>query len=190
MLSFGGFIGALILGFVIPICTRFVHFDRLKPLVPIYALCEGLMLGGISSMMESMYKGIVTQAVAGTFVTLFAMLLLYRGGVIKCTDKFRAVIITATLSIAGVYLIDIIGTLFFHMHVPLINDASPAGILISLVIIAVAALNLIIDFDFIERASTAYMPKSYEWYGAFGLMVTLVWLYLEILRLLAKMNRK
>ena len=117
------------------------------------------------------------------------MLILYRANVIRCTDKFRSVIFIATLSIAAVYLINFIGS-FFHMHVPLIDASSPAGIAVSVGICIVAALNLIIDFDFIERGAQNMLPKDYEWFGAFGLMVTIVWLYLEILRLLAKMQNR
>ena len=156
-------------------------------MIPVYAVCEGLFLGGISATFEASYPGVVSQAVAGTFAALFAMLILYRTNMIRCTDKFRSVIFIATLSNAAVYLIDFIGG-FFHMHVPMINAATPAGIAISAVICVIAALNLIIDFDFIERGSQMMLPKDMEWYGAFGLMVTLVWLYLEILRLLAKLQ--
>ena len=115
------------------------------------------------------------------------MLVLYKFGVIKCTDKFRSVICITTASIAVIYLVNLIGS-FFGLHVPLINSSSTLGIGISVLICAVAALNLIIDVDFIERGSNMMLPKDMEWYGAFGLMVTIVWLYLEILRLLAKMN--
>ena len=115
------------------------------------------------------------------------MLILYRANVIRCTDKFRSVIFIATLSIAGIYLINFIGS-FFHMQVPLINSSSTMGLAVSAVICVIAALNLIIDFDFIERGAQNYLPKDFEWFGAFGLMVTLVWLYLEILRLLAKLQ--
>lgn len=176
--------GGLIVGFILALI---ISFTRTKFLIPVYAVCEGLFLGGISATFEASYPGVVSQAVAGTFAALFAMLILYRTNVIKCTDKFRSVIFIATLSIAAVYLIDFIGS-FFHMHVPMINSFSPAGIAISAVICVIAALNLIIDFDFIERGSQMMLPKDMEWYGAFGLMVTLVWLYLEILRLLAKIQ--
>lgn len=174
--------GGAIVGFILALI---ICFTRSKYLIPVYALCEGLFLGGISAAFEASYPGIVSQAVAGTFAALFAMLILYRTKMIRCTDKFRSVIFIATLSIAAVYLIDFIGG-FFNMHVPLINSYSPAGIAVSAVICVIAALNLIIDFDFIERGSQMMLPKDMEWYGAFGLMVTLVWLYLEILRLLAK----
>lgn len=176
--------GGLIVGFI---AALFVIFTRNKFLVPVYAVCEGMFLGGISAQFEASYPGIVTQAVAGTFAALFSMLILYRTNIIKCTDKFRSTIFIATLSIAAVYLINFIGG-FFHMQVPALNSSSPVGIAISAVICLVAAFNLIIDFDFIERGSQMMLPKDMEWYGAFGLMVTIVWLYLEILRLLAKLS--
>lgn len=180
MLTFGGAIVGFILALIIA-------FTRTKYLVPIYAACEGLCLGGISAQFEVIYPGIVIQAVGGTFAALFSMLFLYRIGAIKCTDKFRSIILISTLAIAGVYLINFIGS-FWGYSVPLLNSSSNLGIGVSVIITVIAALNLILDFDFIEKASTAMAPKDYEWYGAFGLMVTLVWLYLEILRLLAKFN--
>lgn len=180
MLTGGGAIAGFVLALIIA-------FTRNKFLVPVYAVCEGLFLGGISASFEASYPGIVSQAVAGTFAALFSMLILYRANIIRCTDKFRSVIFIATLSIAAVYLINFIGS-FFHMQVPVINSASPAGIAVSAVICVIAALNLIVDFDFIERGSQNMLPKDFEWYGAFGLMVTMVWLYLEILRLLAKLS--
>ena len=178
MLTAGGGIVAFILGLI-------VSFTRNKYLVPVYAVSEGLFLGGISATFEASYPGIVSQAVAGTFAALFSMLILYRANVIRCTDKFRSVIFISTLSIAGIYLINFIGS-FFHMQVPLINSSSTLGLAVSAAVCVIAALNLIIDFDFIERGAQNYLPKDFEWFGAFGLMVTLVWLYLEILRLLAK----
>ena len=182
MLTFGG----LIVGFVLALI---IAFTKTKLLVPVYAVCEGLFLGGLSATMESSYPGIVSQAVLGTFAALISMLVLFRTGVIRCTDKFRSVIFIATLSVAVIYLIDFIGH-FFGYAVPMINTASNFGIGFSLVVILIAALNLIIDFDFIERGAQNYLPKDYEWYGAFGLMITLVWLYLEILKLLAKANSR
>lgn len=182
MLTGIGFIAGFILALI-------VAFTKNKYLIPFYAACEGMALGGVSASFEASYPGIVIQAVAGTFAALFSMLLLYRYGVIKCTDKFRSVIFITTASIAVVYLVNLIGS-FFGLHVPLINSSSPLGIIISVGICAVAALNLIIDFDFIERGANMMLPKDMEWYGAFGLMVTIVWLYLEILRLLAKLNSR
>ncbi len=173
-----------IAGFVIALI---VAFTRNKYLTPVYAVCEGLFLGGISAMFNAAYPGIVIQAVLGTFAAMFTMLGLYRIGAIKCTDKFRSVIFTATISIAVLYLIQWIGS-FFHYSIPAIFGAGTIGIGFSVLVVAIAALNLILDFDFIEKGSQAMLPKDYEWYGAFGLMVTLVWLYIEILRLLAKLR--
>ena len=178
--------GGAIVGFILGLI---VAFTRTKFLVPVYAVCEGLFLGGISATMEASYPGIVSQAVIGTFAALFSMLILYRANLIKCNDKFRSVIFIATASVAVIYLVDIIGH-FFGYAVPMINTSTNFGIGFSLVVILIAALNLIIDFDFIERGAQRMLPKDYEWYGAFGLMVTLVWLYLEILRLLAKMKER
>ena len=182
MLTYGG-------GFVGFITGLIVCFTRKTELVPVYAICEGLCLGGISAVMEAKYPGIVVQAVGGTMAAYFSMLLLYRMGIIKCTERFRSTILIATASIAVVYVVNFIGS-FFGYHVPLINSSSIYGIAVSLLIITVAALNLIIDFDFIERGEQMMLPKKYEWYGAFGLLVTIVWLYIEILRLLAKLQRR
>ena len=175
-----------IVGFILALV---ISFTRNKYLVPIYSACEGMALGGISASFEASYPGIVTQAVMGTFAALFSMLVLYRTGIIRCTDKFRSVIFITTASICVVYLVNFIGS-FFGLHVPAINSSSGLGIGISIFVCAIAALNLIIDFDFIERGAQAMLPKDMEWYGAFGLMVTIVWLYLEILRLLAKVNSR
>lgn len=179
--------GGVILGFLFALVAA---FTRNKYLIVVYSACEGLALGGISAIFETQMPGIVIQAVAGTFAALFSMLILYRTGVIKCTEKFRSVIFITTASIAAIYIVDFIGRLFLHTQIPVISTASPAGILFSVFVTAIAALNLIIDFDFIEKGSQMMLPKDYEWYGAFGLMVTLVWVYLEILKLLAKLNRK
>lgn len=176
-------IGA-IAGFILALI---ISFTRNKFLVPVYAVAEGLCLGGISAVFEQSYQGIVVQAVAGTFAALFSMLILYRANIIKCSDKFRSVIFISTCSIAVIYLVDLIGR-FFHYAVPVINSSSGLGIGFSAIVVVIAALNLIIDFDFIEQGAKRMLPKDMEWYGAFGLMVTLVWLYLEILRLLAKLQ--
>ena len=182
MLTGGGFIVGFILALII-------SFTRNKILIPIYAVCEGCALGGLSAILEAQFPGIVIQAVAGTFAALFTMLALYKMRLIQATDKFRSVIFISTASIAAVYLVDIIGS-FFGLHVPLINSTSAGGIAITLLIVVIAALNLILDFEFIEKGEQMMLPKDFEWYGAFGLMVTLVWLYVEILRLLSKINRR
>ena len=155
----------------------------------LYDILEGVAIGGISFVFNAVYDGIVAQAVFFTSADLLVMLLLYRFRIIKVNDKFRSVIFGATLCIAAVYLINfILG--FFRMSVPFLNDSTPIGIGISVVIVAIASFNLLLDFDFIEQVANANMPKYFEWYSAFGLLVTLVWLYLEILRLLSKIRSR
>ena len=152
---------------------------------PIYAVFEGLLLGGLSALFESMYGGIVMRAVMLTLAVFFAMLFLYRSGIIKVTQKLKMGIFAATAGIAVVYLVSFIGS-FFGMEFSFLHGNSNLSIGISLLIVAVAALNLVLDFSFIEEAAGTGAPKYMEWYGAFGLMVTLIWLYIEILRLLSK----
>lgn len=178
--------GGAIVGFILAMVIIFLR-KALHILTPLYALAEGFFIGGISAVYAAQYAGIVVQAVLGTFAALASMLLLYRTGVIRCTEKFRSMMLTATLSIGVIYLIEIIASLFGR-GIPQIFAATPIGIGFSIVVVAIASLNLIMDFDFIERGSQALLEKKYEWYGAFGLMITLVWLYIEILRLLAKLS--
>ena len=178
--------GGAIVGFIM---AMIVIFTRITYLIPIYAICEGLFIGGISAIFEKSFPGIVIQATAGTLAALFSMLVLYRAGIIKCTDKFRSVIFISTASIAVIYIVNFIGS-FFGYSVPIINSSSNAGIIVSLIVVAIASLNLIIDFDFVEKGAERMYPKKYEWYGAFGLLVTLVWLYIEILKLLSKFNSR
>lgn len=153
---------------------------------PIYAIFEGLLLGGISAIFEAMYPGIVMRAVALTLAVFLSMLFLYRSGIIKVTKKLQMGIFAATAGIAVVYLASFIGG-FFGMEFSFLHGNSNFSIGFSLVVVAIAALNLVLDFSFIERAAGSGAPKYMEWYGAFGLMVTLIWLYLEILRLLSKL---
>ena len=163
--------------------------EMAKTLSILYAILEGVAIGGISFIFNAVYDGIVAQAVFFTSADLLIMLLLYRFRIIRVNNKFRSVIFGATLCIAVVYLINfILG--FFKMSVPFLNDSSPIGIGISVVIVAIASFNLLLDFDFIEQGANANMPKYFEWYSAFGLLVTLVWLYLEILRLLSKIRSR
>ncbi len=155
---------------------------------PLYAVCEGLCLGALSAMYNMATQGIVVQAVGLTFAVLFLMLILYRTGAIKVTDKLRSGIIIATGAIALFYIVTwIVG---FFTPVSILTDATPMSIGISLFIVGIAALNFLLDFDFIDRGAQMGAPKYMEWYGAFGLMLTLVWLYLEILRLLSKLNKR
>jgi len=156
---------------------------------PIYALLEGLALGGISATFNGRYPGIAIQAVSLTFGTLFILLLAYSSGWIKVTDKMRLGIVAATGGIFVFYMLQMLLG-FFGVRFATINGAGMFGIGFSLLVVGIAALNLILDFDFIERGVQVGAPKYMEWYGAFGIMVTLIWLYLEILRLLSKMNRR
>ncbi len=156
---------------------------------PIYALLEGLVLGGISAMFEVKYHGIAIQAVSLTFGTLLVMLLAYRSGLIKVTDKLRMGIVAATGGIVVFYFLQfILG--FFGVHFTTINSSSPIGIGFSLIVVVIAALNLVLDFDLIENGARMGAPKYMEWYGAFALMITLIWLYFEILRLLSKFRSR
>jgi uncharacterized YccA/Bax inhibitor family protein len=156
---------------------------------PIYALLEGLILGGLSALLELRFPGIAMQAVALTFGTLFVLLLAYRSGLIRVTQKFRLGIIAATGGIFVFYMLEMLLG-FFGVHFTSINGSGFIGIGFSLIVVAVAALNLVLDFDFIEQGVHYGAPKYMEWYGALGIMVTLVWLYLEILRLLSKMRSR
>jgi uncharacterized YccA/Bax inhibitor family protein len=156
---------------------------------PIYALLEGLVLGGLSALLELRYPGIAMQAVALTFGTLFVMLLAYKSGLIKVTQKFRMGVVAATGGIFVLYMLEWLLS-FFGIQFTTINGAGPIGIGFSLLVVAIAALNLVLDFDFVEQGVAYGAPKYMEWYAAFGIIVTLVWLYLEILRLLSKVRSR
>jgi uncharacterized YccA/Bax inhibitor family protein len=174
--AFGGFVMAMVT----------VFKKEWSPVTaPLYALLEGLVLGGLSAVFDFRYPGIAFQAVGLTFGTLFVLLLAYSSGMIKVTQKFRLGVVAATGGIMLFYLAQMILG-FFHVQFLAINGSGPLSIGISLFVVAIAALNLVLDFDFIEQGVAYGAPKYMEWYGAFGIMVTLVWLYLEILRLLAK----
>ena len=175
-------------GFVLAIATVFKR--QWAPFTtPAYAALQGLALGGISVVFEASYPGIVSQAVFLTFGTLGALLVAYRSGLIQATENFKLGVAAATGGIALLYLLSfVLG--FFGMSVPLIHSSGTFGILFSVFVVVIAALNLVLDFDFIEQGAERQAPKYMEWYGAFGLLVTLVWLYLEILRLLAKLQSR
>ena len=177
----GGFIAALVT----------IFKPTAAPIsVPIYAVLEGLFLGGVSYLISSQYGqgGIVMQAITLTIGVLFLMLFLYTSGIIKVTEKLKMGIFAATGAIALMYFINFVmsffGAAFFSLA-----DTSMMAIGINLLIVGVAAFNLLLDFDFIDKAAASRAPKSMEWYGAFGLMVTLVWLYIELLKLLSRLNR-
>jgi uncharacterized YccA/Bax inhibitor family protein len=155
---------------------------------PLYAGLEGLMLGGLSAVMDAVYPGIALQAAGLTFGVLFVMLALYKTRIIRVTETFRTVIFAATGGVALVYLVSMLMRMFMGTPIPFIHQGGIIGIVFSLVVVGIAAFNLVMDFDFIETAANEGAPKYMEWYGAFGLMVTLVWLYIELIRLLAKLR--
>jgi uncharacterized YccA/Bax inhibitor family protein len=175
-------------GFVVAMVTTFKR-DWAPVTAPIYAVLQGVFIGGISLVMEQRFPGLVLQAVLLTFGVMFALLAAYQSRIIRPSETFKSVIVGATFGIVVVYLISMVAQLFFHTEIPLINGSGPMGIAFSLVVVGIAALNLVLDFDFIENGVAAGAPKWMEWYAAFGLTVTLVWLYIEILRLLSKMRR-
>ena len=179
----GGGLMALVTGFVI--CFKHTWAPILAP---VYAIAEGLLLGGISAGFEAQYPGIVVQAVGCTFGTLCCLLLAYQSGMIRATENFKLGIVAATGGIALLYLVTFLAGLFGFSLFSSLYGSGLVGVGFSVVVVAIAALNLVLDFDFIEQAAERGAPKYLEWYGAFALMVTLVWLYLEILRLLAKLN--
>ena len=178
-----GLFGGLVLAMIISFKATLAPYLSLP-----YAALEGLAMGGVSALLERRYPGIAIQAVGLTFGVLVVLLVAYRTGLIRATQRFRAIVVGATGAIAVLYLATI-ALSFFHVTVPVLNDATPLGIIVSLVIVGVAALNLVLDFDLIESGVAQGAPRYMEWYSAFGLLVTLVWLYLEMLRLLSKVRR-
>ncbi|KGM52456.1 membrane protein [Lysobacter concretionis Ko07 = DSM 16239] len=180
----GGLIGGLVLAMV----TIFKK-EWAPVTAPLYALVEGFFLGAISAMFNHMYEGIVMQAVLLTFGTLFALLFAYRSGLVKATENFKLGVVAATGGVFLVYMASMVLG-FFGINIPMIHESGLLGIGFSLVVVVIAALNLVLDFDFIETGVEQGAPKYMEWYGAFGLMVTLVWLYIEFLRLLSKLQSR
>ena len=179
---------AAIVGFILGLVTVF------KPTlgyitVPAYAVAQGVFLGVVSMIFNAQYPGIVVQAVFLTFGTLGALLLAYMSGLIKATENFKLGVVAATGGIFFLYLINFVMS-FFGSEIGLISGNNTMGILFSGFVVVIAALNLVLDFDFIEEGAEMGAPKYMEWYGAFGLLVTLIWLYLEILRLLAKLSSR
>jgi uncharacterized YccA/Bax inhibitor family protein len=183
----GWMLATMLLGFGAAIFTIF------KPLyakftAPVYALLMGATLGAISAVYNIQYNGIVLQAIAGTIGVFMVMLFLYASRIVRVTDRLRIGVIAATGGVFVAYLISWVFSLFSH-GVPSIFNAGPVGIIFSLVVVGVASFNLLLDFDFIDHGVEARFPKGMEWYAAFGLVVTLVWLYIEMLRLLSKLRQ-
>lgn len=183
-------IGAGIGGFILALVTIFKK-EWAPITVPLYAILEGALLGGISYMYNSSYNGIVTNAILLTVGILVSLLMAYRSGYIKATENFKLGIFAATGGLAIVYFVNfIMGFFGSGLGVMSVDNASPLSIGFSIVVVIIASLNLVLDFDFIEEGAEKGAPKYMEWYGAFGLLVTLIWLYLEILRLLSKLNSR
>jgi uncharacterized YccA/Bax inhibitor family protein len=180
-----GAIGGLIIALVLMFKQTWAPF-----LAPLYALLEGLFIGAISASYDYMFPGLVANAVGLTFGVGIAMYLLYQFNIIKATEKFKSIVFTATAGLAIFYLVVWVLNMFGVNQLHFIHEGGTFGILFSVFVVALASLNLILDFDMIDQGVDMGAPKYMEWYGAFGLMVTFVWLYLEILRLLAKLNSR
>ena len=185
--------GGAFVGFIFAMITSFKK-EWAPVTAPIYAVCEGLFIGGISSILDAQFgarfhQSIVLQAVMLTLGTLAALLGCYKIGLIKATDNFKRGVFAATGGIALLYLVSMVLGIF-HIQIPGIFGNGMIGIGFSIFVVIIAAMNLVIDFDFIEQGASVGAPKYMEWYAAFGLLVTLIWLYLEILRLLAKLNSR
>jgi uncharacterized YccA/Bax inhibitor family protein len=185
--------GMLMMGSMIAnlaLCLVLAFNQRLAPtLAPAYALVEGLFLGALSAMFERSHPGIVSNAMILTFSCLGLMLGLYRFRVVRVTDRFRSVVMAATLAVCFTYVIDLALSFFGH-SIPMIHQTGVYGIIFSLVVIGIAAMNLLLDFDMVERATAQHAPKYMEWYAGFAILVTIVWLYIEMLRLLTKISKR
>ena len=183
-----GFVG----GFIVALVTIFKK-EWSAITVPIYAFLEGLALGGISKIYADAFEpGIVPQAIMLTIGILFALLFAYKSKIIKATENFKLGVFAATAGIGIIYLISFLMSMFGGGGLPVMNPANSSMLSIgfSLFVVVIASLNLVMDFDFIEKGASNNAPKYMEWYGAFGLLITLIWLYLEILRLLAKLSSR
>jgi uncharacterized YccA/Bax inhibitor family protein len=182
-LIIGGLIGSLICGLAL------FFSQRLAPvLAPAYALCEGLLIGAISGMYAAKWHGIVPQAALLTIGIMVVMLLAYTSRVIRATPALTKGIMIATAGVFFVYLVTFLLQLLGVREVAYLHQAGPVGIIFSLIVVGIAAFNFILDFNQIEMGARFEAPKYMEWYAAYGLLVTLVWLYLEVLRLLAKLR--
>ena len=181
------FVGAII-GFIAVMVTVFKPMTS-HILGPVYAVGQGLFVGALSKMFDATYSGIVVQAVGTTLAVFGVMLFLYRTRILRVTDKFRRIVIGATLGVMVFYLASFVFSMF-GANVSFLSSSSGVGILFSLFVAGLAAFNLALDFDFIERGAAMGLPRRMEWFAALGLLVTLVWLYLEVLRLLAKLRER
>lgn len=184
-------IAGAILGLIAVLVTSFKP-ETSRYLAPAYALFEGLFIGGLTLIINAMYPGVAVQAVSATFITFVVCFALYRFKVVRVTEQFKSVVIAATLAIATYYLLSFLASWIFNFQMVGrgFNDGSWMSIGISVFVIIIAALNLFMDFDMIEKSAEQRLPKYMEWFGAMGLMITLVWLYMEFLRLFAKLSSR
>ena len=180
---------AAIIGFILAFITIFRSPAKAKVTAIPYAFVEGLMLGGITGFAESMYPGIAINAVGLTFAIVAAMLFFYKSGIIKPTENFKLMIWSGIVGVFSLYLINFI-MMFFGNSIGFIHSNGTFGILFSLFVVGLASMTLVLDFDFIEEAADKGLPRYMEWYSAFSLMVTLIWLYMEVLRLLMKLQSR
>ena len=178
-----------LLGFILAMVTIFRSPEKVASTAPFYALSQGVFLGGITMMAEGLYPGIAVQALGLTFGIMASLLFCYKSGIIKPTENFKLMVFSATAGIAILYLVSFVMSIF-GSPIGFIHSNGLMGIGFSVFVVGIAALNLVLDFDFIEEGAEKGLPKFMEWYGAFSLMVTLVWLYIEILRLLMKMRSR
>ena len=178
---------AAIVGLVLALVTTFKK-EPSPALSLSYAAVEGIFLGAISRLLNDAYPGIAIQAATGTALTFGAVLLAFKTGRIRNTPRFQKVIVTAMMGIFALYMVNFVGSMFFSASLPVINDSTPLGILFSVAVITIAALSFVLDFDLIEKAIAAGAPEKFAWKAAFGLVVGLVWLYIEFLRLLSKLR--
>ncbi|MFA7074406.1 MAG: Bax inhibitor-1/YccA family protein [Endomicrobiaceae bacterium] len=177
-------IGTLILSIVTIFNKKISPFTS-----PVYAFFEGLLLGVLTLFFEKQYPGIAVNAVFLTISVLFCMLAAFKAGIIRATHKFYTIVAVSTMAIFLLYMVSLVMNLFGSTGIAFINGSSTFGILFSIFVVIIASLNLIIDFDIIQKGVAANAPKYMEWYGAFALMITIIWLYIEILRLLSKLRR-
>ncbi len=181
-------IGGSLLGLALAFFIAF-NKDLAAYLSPLYALFEGLALGGLSAVMENAFTGIVIQSLSLTFSIFITLIVIYKLGLIKVTENFKLIVASATSGIALYYLASL-GLGLFGIELPLIHENTTGGIIFSVFVVVLASVNLVVDFDFIEQGADKKVPKYMEWYGAFGLLVTVIWLYVEILRLLGKSRKR
>lgn len=179
-----------IAGFILVLVMVFTRPKNPAPGAMFYAALEGMFVGGISFIYEGAYSGIVMQAGLGTICIIGTMYFLWSAKIIKATPAFQAAIISLTIGVGILYSISIMLSLFTSFEVPFLHSSGPLGILLTLFILGVASMNLILDFHFIERGISNNSPKSGEWWGAFGLLITVIWVYIEMIRLLSKVRNQ